>query len=37
MDYKEIHQEVYEELLENLGREPDWKEIECAFRDHISN
>ena len=37
MDYKEIHQECYEELCVNLNREPDWKEISESFRDRISS
>lgn len=37
MNYKEIHQEIYETLTESLGREADWKEIDEAFRDRMSN
>lgn len=36
MDYKEIHQECYENLREDLGREPEWHEVNDAFRDEIS-
>lgn len=37
MDYKEIHQECYENLVEDLKREPTWKEVEASFQDRISN
>jgi hypothetical protein len=36
MDYKEIHQQCYDRLEEDLGREPEWFEIDSAFRDEIS-
>jgi hypothetical protein len=36
MDYKEFHQECYELLIENLGREPTWTELEEFVRDSIS-
>lgn len=35
MDYKEIHQEVYENLTEEFGREPDPEEMHQAYRDEI--
>jgi hypothetical protein len=35
--YKEIHQEVYEELLEQLGREPTCDEIGTAYGDRMSS
>lgn len=37
MDYKELHQDVYETLCEDLQREPDWKEMREAFRDRLAN
>lgn len=36
MDYKELHQECYERLQVDLGREPEWHEISDAFRDEIA-
>jgi hypothetical protein len=36
MDYRDIHQEVYEDLLEFLGREPSLKELDEAFQDRSS-
>lgn len=37
MDYKEIHQEVYENLKEELNREPTWQEIDYSYRNHIAS
>jgi hypothetical protein len=36
MDYKEIHQNCYEELCEELGREPNLNEINTAYMNYMS-
>lgn len=33
MDYKELHQEMYEDLVEKLGREPTIDEMHCGWGD----
>lgn len=37
MDYKQIHQDCYEDLIEELGREPNFEEMESAYRDRIAS
>ena len=36
-DYKEIHQECYEQLVEDLGREPTHLEIDIMYRDRMDS
>jgi hypothetical protein len=35
--FKEIHQEIYEEMIEETGVEPHWRDLEARFRDRIAN
>lgn len=35
MDYKEVFQECYEDLCEELGREPTFKEVDERFRNEL--
>ena len=37
MDYKELHQQVYDELKDRLGHEPEWHETWKAYQDAIGN
>jgi hypothetical protein len=37
MDYKEIHQELFEEFEQEMGREPNFIEMNDLFRDRISS
>jgi hypothetical protein len=35
MEYLEIHKEHFEEVCQELGREPTWKELENSYRHKI--
>lgn len=37
MDYKQLHQEIYESLCEELGTEPHWEVLDYRFRDRIAS
>lgn len=36
MDYKQIHQQVYEELTEQRGKEPTPQELHSEYMDRIA-
>jgi len=35
LQYLEIHQKNYEDVCQNLGREPTWAELEYSYRNDM--